>query len=97
MGGNVLIVGTKGAPGCPHPDPLPSDGRGNSDWMRLVFCEWVVRDTCAADRGLGAVPEWASGVRADPIGLDFVKYTFELLFFMQTSSCPVSNYGCGSD
>jgi hypothetical protein len=35
--------------------------------------------------------EWP-GVRADRIGLDFVKYTFELLFFMQTSSCPVSKF-----
>jgi hypothetical protein len=31
-------------------------------------------------------------VRADRIGLDFVQYTFELLFFMQTSSCPVSKF-----
>jgi len=33
------------SPPGPHPDPLPSDGRGDSDWMILVICEQVVRDT----------------------------------------------------
>ena len=31
----------------PHPDPLPSDGRGDSDWMSAVICQWVVRDTAS--------------------------------------------------
>ena len=37
----------------PHPDPLPSDGRGDSDWMILFFCECVVRDTVSGGSDIG--------------------------------------------
>ena len=45
------------APTGPHPDPLPSDGRGNSDWMCLVVCELVVRYPGHGGLETGAVPQ----------------------------------------
>ena len=37
----------------PHPNPLPSDGRGDSDWMSAVICQRVVRNTmgCGSPTG----------------------------------------------
>ena len=39
----------------PHPDPLPCDGRGDSDWMIFVICEQVVRYPGPVVRRSGAV------------------------------------------
>ena len=33
----------------PHPDPLPSDGRGNSDWMGAVICKRILRYAVLGD------------------------------------------------
>ena len=45
------------APTGPHSDPLPSDGRGDSDWMCLVVCELVVRYPGHGGLETGAVPQ----------------------------------------
>jgi hypothetical protein len=37
----------------PHPDPLPSDGRGESDWMIAVICKRVERDTASGGSEIG--------------------------------------------
>ena len=40
-------------------DPLPSDGRGDSDWMNVVICEWVVRDIVSSSSEIGSLAECA--------------------------------------